>query len=439
MFNIKFKYLLSVGALASFSSFADTSGIVLYFDHPQVLSVSIPNNVTATTFNGVARTTTWKIKSNNAVEIGFSGHSPVDHTTEYTDVFDNRDSLSYENIDPNIPLFYKQEVNARGELIAGEYDYLQTRFGVLITDHDSTEYGPTRHLSNLNIFESGGYPDLYHLIEDFSEGEKNQVKGDAGYNRYGYMETISKASELTAQDRSGYYSIFNSNRYDQYKATTNGDYFDVNSRFLQDYTDRGIHTYYSTGDKILTDDGYKTADTTENYEACTSYQPDPLSETGALICANYETLTRSVERRIDEGVTTQNGTYNAVRFTQNDDMTEAGKTQLYKDLTLNQYGITLWNENMKNSDYSHSNSEVSNKQRSYEIWPLSQEPKVVPNATPEELVHIVHIGFFGDIMPNTEGNFNLALYSVGTVDKPGTQSGLYSMTVVLNVAAKEKY
>jgi hypothetical protein len=404
--------------------------------------VSIPNNVTATTFNGVARTTTWKIKSNNAVEIGFSGHSPVDDTSPITEFyvrFDPGNPDSYENIDPDIPLFYKQEVNARGELIAGEYDYLQTRFGVLITDHDSTEHSVIRHLSNLNIFESGGYPDLYHLIEDLSEDEKNQVKGDAGYNKYGYMETISKASELTAQDRSGYYSSNNSNRYDQYKATTNGDYFDVNSSFSKNSTVTGIHTY-STGDKILTDDGYKIADTTENYEACTSYQPDPLSETGALICTDYETLTRSVERRIDEGVTTQNGTYNAVSFTLNDDMTEAGKTQLYRDLTFNEYGITLWNENMKNSDYSHSNSEVSNKQRSYYIWPLSQEPKVVPNATPDELVHIAHIiGFFGDIMPNTEGNFNLALYSVGTVDKPGTQSGLYSMTVVLNVAAKEKY
>jgi hypothetical protein len=404
--------------------------------------VSIPNNVTATTFNGVARTTTWKIKSNNAVEIGFSGHSPVDDTSPITEFyvrFDPGNPDSYENIDPDIPLFYKQEVNARGELIAGEYDYLQTRFGVLITDHDSTEHSVIRHLSNLNIFESGGYPDLYHLIEDLSEDEKNQVKGDAGYNKYGYMETISKASELTAQDRSGYYSSNNSNRYDQYKATTNGDYFDVNSSFSKNSTVTGIHTY-STGDKILTDDGYKIADTTENYEACTSYQPDPLSETGALICTDYETLTRSVERRIDEGVTTQNGTYNAVSFTLNDDMTEAGKTQLYRDLTFNEYGITLWNENMKNSDYSHSNSEVSGKQRSYDIWPLSQEPKVVPNATPDELVHIAHIiGFFGDIMPNTEGNFNLALYSVGTVDKPGTQSGLYSMTVVLNVAAKEKY
>ena len=120
-------------------------------------------------------------------------------------------------------------------------------------------------------------------------------------------------------------------------------------------------------------------------------------------------------------------------------MTEAGKTQLYRDLTFNEYGITLWNENMKNSDYSHSNSEVSGKQRSYDIWPLSQEPKVVPSETPEVLVRYGPFPFFGDIMPNTEGNFNLSLYSVGTVDKPGTQSGLYSMTVVLNVAAKEKY
>ncbi|WP_300429076.1 hypothetical protein, partial [Candidatus Thioglobus sp.] len=167
MFNIKFKYLLSVGALASFGSFADTAGIVLKFDHPQVLSVSIPTNTDTTTSSGIIRTTRWAIKSNNAVEIGFSGNTPVDGN---------------ENTNPNIPLYYKQEVNARGELVAGAYDYLQTNFGVMIADHDSTQKIERSLITNLDIMHlkaDGGNAtfdsQLYGALSELNQPSKKII------------------------------------------------------------------------------------------------------------------------------------------------------------------------------------------------------------------------------------------------------------------------
>lgn len=128
MFNIKFKYLLSAGALASFSSFAGTAGIVLKFDHPQVMSVSLlsSSDYLNTYQSGINHKSSWKIKSNNGVNIGFSGASP-----EGNGIVD-------------FPRFYKQETNARGELIPNQYSYLETNFGVTIINYDSIERGVTR-------------------------------------------------------------------------------------------------------------------------------------------------------------------------------------------------------------------------------------------------------------------------------------------------------
>ena len=143
MFFIKLKHFLAAGILSSISlnSVANITGndaIVLDFPHPQVMSVSTVTNTDDFDVQGeVTRTSFWEIKSNNGVVVGFSGSSPYDND---------------ENENPNIPRFFKQEVNARGELITDEYDYLQTRFGAEISNHDSTEKG------NSNLWGGGNTP-----------------------------------------------------------------------------------------------------------------------------------------------------------------------------------------------------------------------------------------------------------------------------------------
>ena len=422
MFNIKFKYLLSVGALASFSSFADTAGIVLKFDHPQVLSVSIPTNTDTTTSSGIIRTTRWAIKSNNAVEIGFSGNTPVDGN---------------ENTNPNIPLFYKQEVNARGELVAGAYDYLKTNFGVMIADHDSTQKIERSLVTNLDIMhlkaDGGNATFDSQLYGALSEQEIVQVAGDAGYDRYGYVQGITGTEDLesSVQNLIDLDSWSTQNRYGKYRVATDGAYVDKNGWFR-------TSTTYTHGDQILTAEGYKTAVTTEIfYEECTSYEQDPLAETGTLICTNYDTKSsRSIEQ-INAGVTTENGTYSAIKY-EIGNPTELGKIQLYSDLTLAEYGTTNWNEEMNTVGYSHEYFPKSHEAYQYNYWKRDHNSLTGES---EELVDSVKgpNSLWGPIMPNDDGNFTLSLYSQGLVNGYyATQSGLYSMTVVLNVSANEQ-
>jgi len=130
MLVTKFRHLLlativAAISLGSFSVVADTESIMFKIQHPQILSISIPTNNDVISSNEIIRTTSWVIKSNNAVEVRFSGTSPFDLD---------------ENTNQNVPRFYKQEVNARGELIA-DYDYLTTNFGVTIDHYDSTLAG----------------------------------------------------------------------------------------------------------------------------------------------------------------------------------------------------------------------------------------------------------------------------------------------------------
>ena len=420
MFNIKFKYLLSVGALASFSSFADTAGIVLKFDHPQVLSVSIPTNTDTTTSSGIIRTTRWAIKSNNAVEIGFSGNTPVDGN---------------ENLNPNIPLFYKQEVNARGELVAGAYDYLKTNFGVMIADHDSTQKIDRSLVTNLDIMhlkaDGGNATFDSQLYGALSEQEILQVAGDAGYDRFGYVQGINNTDDLESSVASRLFSLSNSNSYDVYQIATDGAYADNNGWF-------DSSTTYDHGDRILTAEDYKTAETTEIfYTQCTSYEQDPLAEIGTLICTNYDTKSsRSIEQ-INAGVTTANGTFGAIKY-ERTDPTESALIQLYRDVTLAEYGTTNWNEEMNTVDYSHEYFPKSHEAYQYNYWHRNHTSLTGES---EELVSSAKgpNAIWGPIMPNDDGNFTLSLYSQGLVNGwASTQSGLYSMTVVLNVSANEQ-
>jgi len=419
MFNIKFKYLLLVGALASFGSFADTAGIVLKFDHPQVLSVSIPTNTDTSISSGIIRTTRWAIKSNNAVEIGFSGNTPVDGN---------------ENTNPNIPLFYKQEVNARGELVAGAYDYLKTNFGVMIANHDSTQKIERSLITNLDIMHlkaDGGNATFDSLLYGaLSEQEIVQVAGDAGYDRYGYVQGITGIEDLEFSDT---YLLTNDNenRYGIYQVATDGAYTDRNGQF-------NSSTTYTHGDQILTADGYKTAVTTEIfYQFCVSYEQDPLAETGILICTGEETRSYRAEEELSSGVTTQDGTYSAVKY-EKGNITELGKIQLYSDLTLEAYGATNWNEEMNTLNYSHEYFPKDYEAYQYNYW--KRDHKSLTGES-EELVDSVKgpSSLWGPIMPNDDGNFILSLYSQGLVNGYyATQSGLYSMTVVLNVSANEQ-
>jgi len=119
---IGFVYFLHNG---SFAVGLDEA-MVLAADHAQSITIETPSNYDSlSSDDSVMRNTVWTIKSNNAVTIDFSGTSPEgDEVT-------------------NIPRFYKQKVNAKNQLITEKYDYLDTKFGAILTNIDSTERGST--------------------------------------------------------------------------------------------------------------------------------------------------------------------------------------------------------------------------------------------------------------------------------------------------------
>ena len=197
MFNIKFKYLLSVGALASFGSFADTAGIVLKFDHPQVMSVSLfsSSDYLNTYQSGIKNTSSWRIKSNNGINIGFTGVSP-----EGNGIVD-------------FPRFHKQKVNARGELIPGQYSYLETTFGVTIINYDSIERGVTQEVSSdlwYSIWGGGigttGTPEL--LTDTSNTLSPNGYWGTIMPNDEGeFLMSLYSEGLASANTQSGNYTV----------------------------------------------------------------------------------------------------------------------------------------------------------------------------------------------------------------------------------------
>ena len=197
MFNIKFKYLLSVGALASFGSFADTAGIMLKFDQPQVMSVSLfsSSDYLNTYQSGIKNTSSWRIKSNNGINIGFTGVSP-----EGNGIVD-------------FPRFYKQKVNARGELILGQYSYLETTFGVTIINYDSIERGVTREVSSdlwYSIWGGGigttGTPEL--LTDTSNTLSPNGYWGTIMPNDEGeFLMSLYSEGLASANTQSGNYTV----------------------------------------------------------------------------------------------------------------------------------------------------------------------------------------------------------------------------------------
>jgi len=135
MKNLNSKTLLaaSIATLINVNAFAVenvSSVLVVTFDHPQSVAINDATDTSTATVSadtgGSAATTTWKVTSNNAVKLQFSGTS---YTTSGTPI--------------NTPILAKQEVNASDQLVTGQYDQLTTEFGVILTDTGSTEKGVT--------------------------------------------------------------------------------------------------------------------------------------------------------------------------------------------------------------------------------------------------------------------------------------------------------
>jgi len=123
MASVKLQKLFLAGLISvtSSASFADVEQVTLNSQHLQTLVVELASsNDDLSMTNTVVRTTTWKITSNNAITIDFSGTSPEDNEIV------------------EIPRFYKQEVDAKNNYITGQYDYLETLFGIKIDNIDST-------------------------------------------------------------------------------------------------------------------------------------------------------------------------------------------------------------------------------------------------------------------------------------------------------------
>jgi|JYMV01.1.fsa_nt_gi hypothetical protein len=165
MFSIKLKYiiLVSVTTTLNFGSFANLEGskeIVLEIQHPQILTIStITNKDDYDPSVEITKSTTWTIQSNNAVNVNFYGTTP-------SDLYSSTDILTPDsNLFIRYPLLYKQKVNARNGLVPRRYDYLETTFGVKISDYDSTQRQVTQRndfwksqLSGSNIESVYGSP-----------------------------------------------------------------------------------------------------------------------------------------------------------------------------------------------------------------------------------------------------------------------------------------
>jgi hypothetical protein len=127
MASVKLQKLFLAGLISviSSASLADVEQVTLNSQHLQTLVVELASSSDDLSMtNTVVRTTTWKITSNNAITIDFSGASPEDNEIV------------------EIPRFYKQEVDAKNNYITGQYDYLETLFGIKIDNIDSTARTP---------------------------------------------------------------------------------------------------------------------------------------------------------------------------------------------------------------------------------------------------------------------------------------------------------
>ncbi|RUM86011.1 MAG: hypothetical protein DSZ20_04465 [Candidatus Thioglobus sp.] len=103
MASVKLQKLFLAGLISviSSASFADVEQVTLNSQHLQTLSVehTLSSDYLDTYQSGIRNTSSWSIKSNNGVVIGFSGASP------------EGDGIA------DFPRFYKQEVDAKNNYI----------------------------------------------------------------------------------------------------------------------------------------------------------------------------------------------------------------------------------------------------------------------------------------------------------------------------------
>jgi len=118
----------------------ESDAITLSFNHPQSLAVSAPNNVTERESGGII-SRTWQVVSNNAVKVKMTGKSTNDDGT-----------------DNATPVFYKQEVDASGAVIANRFDTLVTTYGATVSGEND--------LSGVNAWGGGATDDTDGGVKD---------------------------------------------------------------------------------------------------------------------------------------------------------------------------------------------------------------------------------------------------------------------------------
>ena len=118
-----FAALLAFG-FSSTAIAAEVDEVTITVDHPQSIAVNNPLDVSTT--SGEVISVAWTITSNNAFDFNFTG----------TNKTDDGGSLGYPG-----PNFYKQDVDASGLPILNSYDNLDSRYGVIVTGAESTQFG----------------------------------------------------------------------------------------------------------------------------------------------------------------------------------------------------------------------------------------------------------------------------------------------------------
>ncbi|MCY4045834.1 MAG: hypothetical protein OXE99_12220 [Cellvibrionales bacterium] len=119
--------ILGLGLIVSGQALSSGDEVSNSIDVPQTLSISTPSDpATGDASSGSAMiSTTWTVTSNNAFAISFDGNSKDESGA----------TISF-------PQFTKEDVDANGAG-KGTYDVLDTKFGVEVTEHDSTAVSPT--------------------------------------------------------------------------------------------------------------------------------------------------------------------------------------------------------------------------------------------------------------------------------------------------------
>lgn len=155
--------LMLISFSISTMSMANNSYQSFKATHPQWLSIEPPTIETDLKTGEILRTSTWKIKSNNAVKIRVTGQSPESSETT------------------NIPRFYKQKIDAKNQTVSNNYFYLTTSFGAKLANMNNptnsysswlggeTPMGtPTEAINDLGVSWGAIMPDINSDSFDFT-------------------------------------------------------------------------------------------------------------------------------------------------------------------------------------------------------------------------------------------------------------------------------